>query len=186
VIVTEVDPLRALEATMDGYRVMPLMEAAKESDFILTVTGDSHVIDAAHMEVMKDGCVIANAGHFNVEINIPALEDLAIEKTRPREFVDEYKMTDGRVIRLLAEGRLVNLAAAEGHPSAVMDMSFANQVLAAIYLLRQHGSLTNDVHIVPAEIDNEIAKLKLDAMNIRIDELTAAQQKYLSSWQQGT
>ena len=186
VIVTEVDPLRALEATMDGYRVMPLMEAAKESDFILTVTGDSHVIDQPHMEVMKDGCVIANAGHFNVEINIPALEDLAIEKSRPREFVDEYKLPGGRVIRLLAEGRLVNLAAAEGHPSAVMDMSFANQVLAAIYLLRQRGSLTNDVHNVPLEIDNEIAQMKLDAMNIRIDELTAAQQKYLSSWQQGT
>ena len=186
VIVTEVDPLRALEATMDGYRVMPLMEAAKESDFILTVTGDSHVIDTPHMEVMKDGCVLANAGHFNVEINIPALESLAIEKSRPREFVDEYKMADGRVIRLLAEGRLVNLAAAEGHPSAVMDMSFANQVLAAIYLLRQRGSLTNDVHNVPPEIDNEIAQMKLEAMNIRIDELTKAQQKYLSSWQQGT
>lgn len=186
VIITEVDPLRALEATMDGYRVMPLMEAAEESDFILTVTGDRHVIDAPHMEVMKDGCVVANAGHFNVEINIPALEDLAIEKSRPREFVDEYKMKDGRVIRLLAEGRLVNLAAAEGHPSAVMDMSFANQVLCAIYLLRQQGSLTNDVHDVPSEIDNEIAQMKLDAMNIRIDELTAAQQKYLSSWQQGT
>ena len=162
------------------------MEAAKESDFILTVTGDRHVIDERHMEVMKDGCVLANAGHFNVEINIPALESLAIEKSRPREYVDEYKMADGRVIRLLAEGRLVNLAAAEGHPSAVMDMSFANQVLCAIYLFRQHGTLTNEVHNVPPDIDNEIAQMKLEAMNIRIDELTKAQQKYLSSWQQGT
>jgi adenosylhomocysteinase len=186
VIVTEVDPLRALEATMDGYRVMPLMEAAREADFILTVTGDKHVIDRQHMEVMKDGCVLANAGHFNVEINIPALEDMAKEKSRPRQFVDEFSLHDGRTIRLLAEGRLVNLAAAEGHPSAVMDMSFANQVLSAVYMLRQKGSLAPAVHNVPVELDNEIARLKLAAMDISIDELSGQQQRYLSSWQEGT
>jgi len=186
VIVTEVDPLRALEATMDGYRVMPLMDAAKESDFILTVTGDKHVIDKAHIEVMKDGCVLANAGHFNVEINIPALEAMSVEKNRPRVSVDEYTLNDGRVIRLLAEGRLVNLAAAEGHPSAVMDMSFANQVLCAIYMQKHHGKLDNTVHNVPEEIDHEIAQLKLAAMGIKLDQLTDAQQKYLSSWQEGT
>jgi len=186
VIVTEVDPLRALEASMDGYRVMPLMQAATESDFILTVTGDKHVIDKAHMEVMKDGCVLANAGHFNVEINIPALEAMSVAKHRPRVSVDEYTLKDGRVIRLLAEGRLVNLAAAEGHPSAVMDMSFANQVLCAIYMQKHHGQLGNTVHNVPIEIDHEIAQLKLTAMGIKIDHLTDAQQQYLSSWQEGT
>jgi adenosylhomocysteinase len=186
VIVAEVDPLRALEASMDGYRVMPLLDAARQSDFMLTVTGDKHAIDKQHMEVMKDGCVLANAGHFNVEINIPALESLSTGKTRPREFVDEYTMKDGRKLRLLAEGRLVNLAAAEGHPSAVMDMSFANQVLSAIYLLEQQGKLTNEVHTVPARIDQKIAQLKLAAMNISIDQLTDEQQHYLSSWQEGT
>ena len=186
VIVTEVDPLRALEATMDGYRVMPLMDAVKESDFILTVTGDKHVIDKAHMEVLKDGCVLANAGHFNVEINIPALEAMSVKKHHPRVSVDEYTLKDGRVIRLLAEGRLVNLAAAEGHPSAVMDMSFANQVLCAIYMQKYHGKLENTVHKVPVEIDQEIAQRKLEAMEINIDRLTKAQQKYLSSWQEGT
>ena len=186
VIVTEVEPLRALEASMDGYRVMPLMDAAKESDFILTVTGDKHTIDKKHMEVMKEGCVLANAGHFNVEINIPALESLSVSKSRPREFVDEYTLKDGRTIRLLAEGRLVNLAAAEGHPSAVMDMSFANQVLSAIYMKKNHGQLANTVHNVPTEIDQQIAQLKLDAMGIRIDQLSDEQQRYLSSWQEGT
>jgi len=186
VIVTEVEPLRALEANMDGYRVMPLMQAAKESDFILTVTGDKHTIDKNHMEVMKDGCVLANAGHFNVEINIPALESLSVSKSRPREFVDEYTLKDGRMIRLLAEGRLVNLAAAEGHPSAVMDMSFANQVLSAIYMKNNHGQLANTVHNVPDEVDQQIAQLKLDAMGIKIDQLTGEQQRYLSSWQEGT
>jgi adenosylhomocysteinase len=186
VIVTEVDPLRALEASMDGYRVMPLIEAAKESDFILTVSGDKHVIDRPHMEVMKDGCVLANAGHFNVEINIPALEAMSSEKHRPRVSVDEYTLKDGRVIRLLAEGRLVNLAAAEGHPSAVMDMSFANQILSAIYMLDNHGRLENAVHDVPPEIDREIALLKLKAMQIHIDQLSDEQERYLSSWQEGT
>lgn len=186
VIVTEVDPLRALEASMDGYRVMPLIEAVKESDFVLTVTGDKHAIDKQHMEVMKDGCVIANAGHFNVEINIPALEAMSVKKHRPRSSVDEYTLKDGRMIRLLAEGRLVNLAAAEGHPSAVMDMSFANQVLCAIYMYKNRGKLDNVVHNVPLEIDNEIAQLKLNAMGISIDQLTDEQQTYLSSWQEGT
>ncbi len=186
VIVAEVDPLRALEATMDGYRVMPLVDAAGLSDFMITVTGDKHAIDKQHMEVMKDGCVLANAGHFNVEINIPALESMSSGKIRPREFVDEYSLDDGRKIRLLAEGRLVNLAAAEGHPSAVMDMSFANQVLCAIHLCKNHGKLGNDVHNVPDDIDQEVAQLKLAAMNISIDQLTDEQQQYLSSWQEGT
>lgn len=186
VIISEVEPLHALEASMDGYQVMPLMEAAKQSDFILTVTGDKHVVDKAHMEVMKDGCVLANAGHFNVEINIPALEALSVSKSRPRESVEEYTLNDGRTIRLLAEGRLVNLAAAEGHPSAVMDMSFANQVLCAIYMQKNHGKLTNTVHNVPQKVDKEIAQLKLDAMGITIDELTDEQQHYLTSWQEGT
>ena len=186
VIVCEADPLRALEAVMDGYRVMPIMEAAKESDFMITVTGDKHAIDKQHIQVMKDGCVLANAGHFNVEINIPALESLARNKTRPRESVEEYTLSDGRVIRLLAEGRLVNLAAAEGHPSAVMDMSFANQVLSALYLVKQKGKLTNAVHKVPDMIDQEIAELKLRAINTNIDQLTQEQQRYLSSWQEGT
>ena len=186
IIVAEVDPLRALEATMDGYRVMPLIEAARESDFMLSVTGDKHVIDEVHMEVMKDGCVLANAGHFNVEINIPALQAMSVKENHPRDFVDEYTLKDGRVIRLLAEGRLVNLAAAEGHPSAVMDMSFANQVLCAIYMQKHHGKLENMIHNVPAEIDHQVARLKLAAMGIKIDQLTDAQHMYLSSWQQGT
>lgn len=186
VIVTEIDPLRALEASMDGYRVMPLLDAARESDFILTVTGDKHVIDKMHMEVMKDGCVLANAGHFNVEINIPALESLSTCKSQPREFVQEYALKDGRTICLLAEGRLVNLAAAEGHPSAVMDMSFANQVLSAIYMKNNHTKLSHTVHNIPDEIDQKIALLKLNAMGINIDQLTDEQQIYLSSWQEGT
>jgi adenosylhomocysteinase len=186
VIVTEVDAVRALEATMDGYRVMPLSEAAKQSDFIITATGGKHVIDKTHLDVMKDGCVLANSGHFNVEINIPALEEMSVSKQQPRDSVDEYILADGRKLRLLAEGRLVNLAAAEGHPSAVMDMSFANQVLSVIYLAKQKGKLTNSVHNVPAEIDDEISRLKLQAMNIQIDQLTDAQAHYLSSWEEGT
>jgi adenosylhomocysteinase len=186
VIICEVDPLRALEATLDGYRVMPLLQAAREADFMLTVTGNKHVIDAAHLQVMKDGCVLANAGHFNVEINLSALEALSTGKSRPRPSVDEYHLPDGRTLRLLAEGRLVNLAAAEGHPSAVMDMSFANQVLCAVHLVRHRGELGNAVHNVPLDIDQQIAQLKLQAMGIHIDQLTAAQQAYLSSWQEGT
>jgi adenosylhomocysteinase len=186
VIVTEVDPLRALEATMDGYRVMTLLEAAPLSDFIVTATGDKHVVDQAHLEVLKDGCVLANSGHFNVEINIPALERMAVEKHVPRASVEEYHLADGRRIRLLAEGRLVNLAAAEGHPSAVMDMSFANQMLCAVYLARREQPLENRVHPVPDEIDREVARLKLDAIGVHVDTLTAEQARYLSSWQEGT
>jgi adenosylhomocysteinase len=186
VIVTEVDALRALEASMDGYQVMPLIEAAKQSDFIISATGDKHVIDSEHMQVMKDGCVLANSGHFNVEINIPALQALSVSQSRPREHVDEYTLKDGRTLRLLAEGRLVNLAAAEGHPSAVMDVSFANQVLAAIHLVDNKGRLDNRVHSVSAETDHEIALLKLEAMDIHIDQLTGEQKRYLASWQEGT
>ena len=186
VVITEVDPLSALEATMDGYEVMPLMEAAKISDFIITATGDKNVVDRAHMEVMKDGCVLANSGHFNAEINIPALEDLGASKQRPRKSVDEYTLADGRRLCLLAEGRLVNLAAAEGHPSAVMDMSFANQLLCVLHLAAHGATLENVVHKVPDEIDQEVARLKLAAMNIDIDTLTEEQIKYLSSWQEGT
>ena len=186
VIITEVDPLRALEATMDGYQVMPLLQATQISDFIVTATGDKHVVDKVHMEVMKDGCILANSGHFNVEINIPALESLSVSKQRPRPSVNEYTLKDGRRICLLAEGRLVNLAAAEGHPSAVMDMSFANQLLCAVYLAEQKGQLENIVHKVPDIIDQEVARLKLTAMNIDIDTLTKEQLLYLSSWQEGT
>ena len=186
VIITEVDPLRSLEATMDGYLVMPLLEAARQSDFIITATGDKHVVDQAHMEVMKDNCVMANSGHFNVEINLQALEAMSISKQRPRPSVDEYTLADGRRLCLLSEGRLVNLAAAEGHPSAVMDMSFANQVLCAVYLASQKRKLDNTVHDVPADIDQEVARLKLESMDIQIDELTEQQVKYLSSWKEGT
>ncbi len=186
VIITEVQPLKALEAAMDGYRVMPLVEAARIADFIVTATGDKHVVDRAHLEVMKDGCVLANAGHFNVEINIPALEALAQSRHRPRPHVEEYRLRDGRRLRLLAEGRLVNLAAAEGHPAAVMDMSFSNQALVVEYLWRHKGGLTIDVHPVPREIDETVARLKLTALGIDIDTLTPEQRTYLASWQEGT
>jgi len=186
VIVTEIDPLHALEAVMDGFRVMPMLEAAAQSDFIVSATGDKGVIDAPHFEVMKDGCVLANSGHFNVEINIPALEAMATRKRQPRAFVDEYLLPDGRSIRLLGEGRLVNLTAAEGHPAAVMDMSFANQALCAQYMLANHQKLENRVYTVPPEIDLEIARFKLAAMGIRIDTLTDEQRAYLTSWQEGT
>ncbi|MFZ0254484.1 MAG: adenosylhomocysteinase [Gammaproteobacteria bacterium] len=186
VVVTEVEPLRALEATMDGFQVMPLSEAAQESDFIVTATGDKHVIDRAHLEVMKDGCVIANTGHFDVEINIPALEAMADRKQQPRNSVEEFYLRDGRRIRLLAAGRLVNLAAAEGHPAAVMDMSFANQTLAAVYIRDNHNQLEPAVHAVPKDIDQEIARMKLGSLGVHIDQLTAEQQNYLSSWREGT
>ncbi len=186
VIVTEVDPLRALEANMDGYRVMPLKEAAAQSDIIVTATGDTHVVDEVHMQVMKDGCILANSGHFNVEINIPALQNMAVDQFNPRPSVTEYTLTDGRRICLLAEGRLVNLAAAEGHPSAVMDMSFANQALCVEYLASTGASLGIDVHPVPSEIDQQVALLKLKALDIEIDTLSDEQQQYLGSWQQGT
>jgi adenosylhomocysteinase len=186
VIVVEVDPLRALEAAMDGHEVQPLLEAAARSDFIVTVTGDKHVLDRQHFAAMKDGCVIANAGHFNVEINIPALEALAVEKHRPRPAVEEYVLADRRHIRLLAEGRLVNLAAAEGHPAAVMDMSFANQALALAWLAREGEQLPDAVHPVPRAIDDEVARLKLAALGMTIDTLTEAQNRYLHSWEEGT
>ncbi|OQK17809.1 adenosylhomocysteinase [Methyloprofundus sedimenti] len=186
VIVTEVNPLKALEATMDGFRVMPLLEAAVCSDFIVSATGDKHVIDRSHFQVMKDGCVIANSGHFNVEINIPALQDLAAKTSRPRRFIEEYQLADGRRIRLLAEGRLVNLAAAEGHPATVMDMSFANQVLSIVHLWNNGKKMENKVHPVPGSIDDKVAIMKLAAMGISIDTLTQEQQAYLSSWQEGT
>jgi adenosylhomocysteinase len=186
VIVTEVDPLRALEAVMDGYRVLPMREAAEIGDIFVTSTGDIGVIDRAHFEVMKDGAIVANSGHFNVEINIPALEAMAEEIRQVRPSLQQYVLTDGRRINLLGEGRLVNLAAAEGHPSAVMDMSFANQALCAEYIAKNHDSLERTVYAVPEEIDRDIARLKLAAMDVEIDTLTEEQARYLSSWQEGT
>jgi len=187
VIVTEVDPLPALEATMEGYRVMPLREAARIGDIFVTVTGDKGVIRREHMEVMKDGAVMANSGHFDVEIDKVALAELGTGGVRRiREFVDEYKLADGRRLHLLGEGRLVNLAAAEGHPAAVMDMSFANQALAVEWVVKHHGDLTPAVYPVPPDIDAEVARLKLQAMGVDIDVLTAEQEEYLHSWNQGT
>ncbi|PKO21496.1 MAG: adenosylhomocysteinase [Chloroflexi bacterium HGW-Chloroflexi-1] len=186
VIVTEIDPLKALEAVMDGFRVMPMAEAAAIGDIFITSTGDIDVLDRRHFEVMKSGAIMANSGHFNVEINIPELEKLAVEIRRVREFLDEYILADGRRLYLAGEGRLVNLAAAEGHPSAVMDMSFANQALAAEYLVKNHKDLKNMVYSVPEEIDNEIARLKLAAMGVRIDTLTPEQEAYLNEWRMGT
>ena len=187
VIVTEVDPLKALEAMMDGYEVMTMQEAAKVGDIFCTLTGDINVIDAKHFEVMKDGAIVANSGHFNVEINIPALEKMSTGKPNlVRPFVEQYTTRDGRKINLLGEGRLINLAAAEGHPASVMDMSFANQALAAEYLVKNAGKLEKRVHTVPAEIDAEIARIKLEAMGVKIDKLTDEQLKYLNSWEKGT
>jgi adenosylhomocysteinase len=187
VIVTEVDPLKALEAVMDGFEVMPMMEAARIGDILCTVTGDINVIDTQHFKVMKDGAIVANSGHFNVEINIPALAKASKgEPKLVRPFVDQYVTRDGRKINILGEGRLINLASAEGHPASVMDMSFANQALAAEYMVKNADKLGKQVYSVPAEIDSEIARLKLDAMGIRIDELTPEQVKYLNSWEEGT
>jgi adenosylhomocysteinase len=186
VIVTEVDPLPALEAVMDGYRVMSMAEAAKIGDIFCTVTGDLNVIDQHHFEVMKDGAIISNSGHFNVEINIPALEKLSRSKTLVRPFVEQYELKDGRQIFMLGEGRLINLAAAEGHPASVMDMSFANQALSAEYMLKNGSSLEKRVYSVPQDIDKEIARLKLAAMGIQIDVLTPEQVSYLNSWEEGT
>jgi adenosylhomocysteinase len=186
VVVTEVDAIRALEAAMEGYGVMPLRDAARIGDVFVTVTGDRGVIRQEHMEVMRDGAVMANAGHFDVEIDKAALEGLAAGKRRIREFVDEYRLADGRRLHLLAEGRLVNLAAAEGHPAAVMDMSFANQALSVEWVVKGKGALSPGVYPVPAEIDAEVATLKLRAMRLEIDELTPEQQEYLRSWEQGT
>jgi adenosylhomocysteinase len=185
VIICEVDPIKALEAAMDGFMVMPMIEAARIGDLFCTITGDIHVIRKEHFAIMKDGAIVANSGHFNVEINIDDLEDLAVEKTiNVRNYVDRYKMKDGRCIHLLADGRLINLAAAEGHPASVMDMSFATQALTTEYALK--NKLGIGVHDVPDEIEDWISRAKLDSMGIKIDELTAEQKKYLTSWQMGT
>jgi adenosylhomocysteinase len=186
VIVTEVDPLPALEAVMDGYRVMPMDEAAKIGDIFVTLTGDLNVIDSPHFDVMKNGAIVANSGHFNVEINIPKLEIMSVGKRLVRPFVEQYELKDGRLINLLGEGRLINLAAAEGHPASVMDMSFANQALSLEHMVRNAGSLEKRVYSVPAEIDCQIAKLKLEAMGVTIDKLTPEQVAYLNSWEEGT
>jgi adenosylhomocysteinase len=187
VIVTEIDPLKALEAVMDGYRVMPMMEAAPIGDIFCTLTGDINVIDRHHFEVMKDGAIVSNSGHFNVEINIPALEKMSTgEPKLVRPFVEQYDLPDGRRIHILGEGRLINLAAAEGHPASVMDMSFANQALSAEYMVKNADTLKKTVYSVPEEIDAEIARIKLEAMGIDIDVLTEEQIKYLNSWEEGT
>jgi len=186
VIVVEVDPLRALEASMDGFDVMPIKDAAKIGDVFVTVTGDISVIRKEHFQVMKDGAIVSNSGHFNVEIDIPELEKLSKAKKRIREFVDEYILRDGRKIYILGEGRLINLAAAEGHPASVMDMSFANQALSAEYMAKNYKKLEKDVYVVPKDIDEKISALKLKSMGIKIDTLTPKQKKYLSSWEMGT
>ncbi|MDF1512220.1 MAG: adenosylhomocysteinase [Anaerolineae bacterium] len=187
VIVTEVDPLHALEAVMDGFRVMPMIKAAPIGDIFITSTGDINVVDRHHFQVIKDGAIVCNSGHFNVELNLPALAELAVGEPRViRPFVKQYTMPDGRLINILADGRLVNLGAAEGHPSAVMDMSFANQALSAEYMLTHAKSLENTVYAVPDNIDQAIAAIKLQAMGVDIDVLTEEQQAYLTSWREGT
>ncbi|MBW2630844.1 MAG: adenosylhomocysteinase [Deltaproteobacteria bacterium] len=186
VIVTEVDPLRALEAVMDGYRVMPIAEAAEEGDFFCTLTGDINVIRREHFLKMKDGAIVSNSGHFNVELDIEGLKEISEYTGRIRKYIDEYTLEDGRRVYILGEGRLINLAAAEGHPSSVMDMSFANQALATEHLVKQGNELDNMVYSVPEDIDKEIARLKLESMNVRIDTLTPEQHKYLNSWEMGT
>ncbi|GMV32385.1 MAG: adenosylhomocysteinase [Chloroflexi bacterium CFX1] len=187
VIVTEVDPMKALEAAMDGFQVMPMLDAAKVGDIFCTVTGDLNVLDGHHFAAMKDGALVANSGHFNVEINIPALEKMSVGKPNlVRPFVDQYTTKDGRKINILGEGRLINLASAEGHPASVMDMSFANQALSAEYMAKNADKLEKKVYSVPAEIDNEIARLKLEAMGVKIDVLTDEQLHYLNSWEEGT
>ena len=186
VIITEIDPLVALEAIMDGFRVMPMMEAAPIGDIFITVTGDLNVIDKHHFEAMKDGALVGNSGHFNVEINIPSLAEMSVGKRLVRPFVESYDLADGRTINILGEGRLINLVAAEGHPASVMDMSFANQALSAEFFLKNRDNLENKVYNVPEEIDREIARLKLISMGIEIDVLTDEQVKYLGSWEEGT
>jgi len=187
VVVTEVDPMKALEAVMDGFQVMPMNDAARVGDFFCTLTGDINVIDKHHFEMMKDGAIVSNSGHFNVEINIPSLAEMSVDKpSLVRPFVDQYTTKDGRKINILGEGRLINLASAEGHPASVMDMSFANQALSAEYMAKNADKLEKKVYSVPAEIDHEIARLKLEAMGVRIDTLTEQQQHYLNSWEEGT
>jgi adenosylhomocysteinase len=186
VIVTEVDPTKALEAVMDGFRVMSMPEAAKIGDIFVTVTGNKNVICKDHFEVMKNGAIVANSGHFNVEIDIPALEKMASSRRTTREFVEEFALKDGKKIYLLGEGRLINLAAAEGHPASVMDMSFANQALCVDYLVKNHKQMEKKVFPVPAELDKRVAKLKLESMGVKIDRLTPEQEEYLASWNEGT
>ena len=186
VIVTEIDPVRALEAVMDGFQVMPMLEAAKAGDVFITVTGGMNAIDKEHLEIMKDGALLANSGHFNVEINIPALIEMSESQRTVRDSVEEFSLEDGRKLFLLGEGRLINLAAAEGHPSAVMDMSFANQALTVEFLNDQSESLAPNVYPVPQEIDREVGRLKLASLGIEIDTLTPEQEKYISSWDTGT
>ncbi|MEW6680828.1 MAG: adenosylhomocysteinase, partial [bacterium] len=186
VIIVETDPLKALEAVMDGYSVMPIMEAAKIGDIFITVSGNINVIRKEHFEVMKDGVIVANTGHFNVEIDIPSLESLSVEKRRIRDFVEEYTLKTGRKINLLGEGRLINLVAAEGHPSSVMDMSFANQALACEFLVKNKGRLEKKVYDVSLAQDKEIARLKLLSLGVSIDNLTDEQISYLSDWEKGT
>jgi adenosylhomocysteinase len=186
VIVCEVDPLRALEAVMDGYQVMSLKEAAKIGDVFVTVTGDKNVIAKEHFLKMKDGAIVANSGHFNVEIDIPSLEELSKSKRTVREFVEEYTLKSGKKIYLLGEGRLINLAAAEGHPAVVMDMSFANQAMSALFLMKKGKKLEKQVYPVPREIDDDIARMKLKSLGITIDKLTPEQKKYLAAWEEGT
>ncbi len=186
VIVTEVDPRKALEAVMDGHRVMPMEEAAKVGDVFVTVTGNYHVIDEQHFLLMKNGAIVCNSGHFNDELNLDVLPKISKGKTAPRTFVEEYELNNGRHIRILADGRLINLAAAEGHPAAVMDMSFANQAMAAAYLAKNHKDLEKKVYDVPEHIDEEVAQLKLASMDVNIDTLTPEQVKYMASWSEGT
>ena len=182
VIVCEVDPLKALEAAMEGYRVMPIAEAAKVGDIFLTVTGDKHVVDVQHIMAMKNGAFLCNAGHFDHEVNVPDLKNHTVEIKRIRPFLDEYKLTNGKSVYVLAEGRLVNLVAAEGHPASVMDMSFANQALGMEFLVKNKGKLENKLYTLPESVDNEIASLKLESMGIQIDTLTPEQEEYLNSW----
>jgi len=186
VIVTEIDPVKGIEAVMDGFRVLPMAEAAKEGDIFITVTGNKNVIRSEHFEAMKSGAVVCNSGHFNVEIDIPALERLSTGKREVRPLVDEFLLKDGRKVYLLGEGRLVNLATAEGHPASVMDMSFANQALSAEYLRQHAKDLKPQVYVVPEHLDKEIARLKLESMGHKLDKLTAEQEHYLASWQEGT
>jgi adenosylhomocysteinase len=186
VVITEIDPTKALEAVMDGFRVMSMEEAAKIGDVFCTVTGNKNVLAKQHFEQMKDGAIISNSGHFNVEIDIPSLEKLSSSKRTTRDFVEEYTMKDGRRINLLGEGRLINLAAAEGHPASVMDMSFADQALSCDYMVKNHASLEKKVYTVPVELDRRVAKLKLESLGIKIDRLTSEQEEYLASWNEGT
>ena len=186
VVVTEIDPTKGIEAVMDGFRVMPMAEAAKFGEVFVTLTGNKSVVSAEHFQLMRDGAVVCNSGHFNVEIDIPALEKMAVGKRQTRDFVEEYTLADGRKIYLLGEGRLINLAAAEGHPAVVMDMSFADQSLSVEYLVKNAKNLQAKVYPVPAHIDQEVARLKLASMGVSIDKLTPEQEKYLASWSEGT